>query len=119
MPGGRASFGFDVQRQNTGDAPDGALSYNNNPRGLTVQATQIRTFDIVDDTATLSGDCTKTYDGNTWIDCTFSVSVRDNDNPPQFVGGVESGRGWDSFTIQVSDEPTEGGTLLRGTIDNQ
>jgi hypothetical protein len=52
--------------------------------------------------ATFSGTCTK---NNT--PCTFTVTVQDNGEP---------GNNVDKFTIAVSGEPVEGGTITKGNI---
>ena len=59
-------------------------------------------FCVNGNTATFSGTCTK--NGNP---CTFTVTVQDNGEP---------GKNVDTFTISVSGEPTEGGTITNGNI---
>jgi hypothetical protein len=117
VPGGVARFGFEVERNTTGDAPSGDFKYRNHARQLTVRATQILAFDMQGNTATFSGNCNKRYDGGDWMPCTFSVNITDNDNPQPSDGHEETAGGVDTFTIQVSGEPLEGGTLIRGNVD--
>jgi hypothetical protein len=104
VPGGSAYFGFQVQRDTTGGDPSGDLRYYNGARSLYVQSTAIRHFNISGATVTFSGDCTK---GNN-VACTFSVTAQSN-----------GGAGKDTFSIAVSGEPVESGTLVRGGIQVQ
>jgi hypothetical protein len=117
VAGGLATFGFEVERERTGGPANGQLTYQNHPRKLTVHSRRIRTFDIVGSTATFSGDCRKKYDGGPWTACIFSVTATDNDTPRRWDSHEESGRNPDTFTIHVSGEPAEGGTVVRGHIE--
>jgi hypothetical protein len=105
VPGGVANFGFVAQIKATGETPSGSLEYYNHARALNVHSLSIQTLSVAGSTATFSGECRK----NGVTPCTFSVTVEDNGEP---------GRDVDRFTILVSDEPVEGGTLpiLRGNI---
>jgi hypothetical protein len=99
VPGGSSDFGFQVQRNTAGGAISGQLEYYNGPRDLYVEATAIKHFNISGKTITFSGDCTKNSAA-----CTFSVTAQDN-------GGTG-----DTFSISVSGEPVEGGTVSQGGV---
>jgi len=103
VPGGVANFGFVAQIKTTGDLPSGSLEYYNHARSLNVHALSIQTLAVAGTKATFLGECRK----NGVTPCTFSVTVEDN---------AEPGRNVDRFTIAVSDEPVEGGTIMRGNI---
>jgi len=94
---GVASFGFVVQ-----GGPSGQLEYQNHARSLNVHSVSITAFGISGNSATFSGSCTKNDAA-----CTFTVTVQDNGEP---------GKGLDNFTISVSGEPVEGGTITKGNV---
>jgi hypothetical protein len=96
-PSGFANFGFNAK-----SGPSGQLEYYNHPRALAVHSVSITSFCVNGNTATFSGTCTKNGTA-----CTFSVTVRDV---------AEPGKNADTFTISVSGEPTEGGTITAGNI---
>jgi len=96
-PAGVASFGFVVQ-----GGPSGHVEYQNHARGLNVHSISITSFAISGNSATFSGSCTKNN-----APCTFTASVQDN---------AEPGKRADRFTISVSGEPTEGGTITKGNV---
>ena len=96
-PAGVASFGFVVQ-----GGPTGHLEYQNHARRWNVHSVSITSFAISGNSATFSGSCTKND-----APCTFTAFVQD-------VG--EPGKGVDRFTISVSGEATEGGTITKGNV---
>ena len=109
VPGGTASFGFEVERKTAGGSIKGELQYRNRGRQMTVRATVIRQFNIVGNTATFSGDCTRKIDGGPWTACTFSVTAQDNADP---------GKNRDRFTITVNSDPPEGtAPIIAGDIE--
>jgi hypothetical protein len=109
VPGGTASFGFEVERKTAGGSIKGELHYRNRPRKMNVRATTIRQFNIVGNTATFSGDCVKKIDGGPWTSCTFNVTAQDNGDP---------GKNRDRFTIQVDSDPPEGtAPIIAGDIE--
>jgi hypothetical protein len=69
---------------------------------LNVHSVSITAFGISGNSATFSGSCTKNDAA-----CTFTVTVQDNGEP---------GKGVDKFTISVSGEPVEGGTITKGNV---
>jgi hypothetical protein len=97
VPGGLANFGFNAR---TG--PKGQLEYYNHARDLNVHSVSLTSYCQFANTATFSGTCTKNGAA-----CTFTVTVQDNGEP---------GKNVDTFTISVSGEPTEGGTITAGNI---
>ncbi|MFN2546089.1 MAG: Ig-like domain repeat protein [Myxococcales bacterium] len=99
VPGGTSNFGFDVARKVTGGAISGQLHYQNGARNLYVRGTSFSHFNASGNTATFSGNCTANDSP-----CTYSAVVTDN------------GGNGDTFSISVSGEPTEGGTLTQGRI---
>jgi hypothetical protein len=109
VPGGTASFGFEVERKTAGGSIKGELHYRNRPRQMIVRATLIRQFSIVGNTATFSGDCTRKFDGGAWTACTFTVTAQDNADP---------GKNRDRFTITVNNDPPEGtAPIIAGDIE--
>jgi hypothetical protein len=105
VPGGVANFGFIAQIKAAGEIPSGSLQYYNHARALNVHSLSIQTLSVAGTRATFTGECRK----NGVTPCTFSVTVEDV---------AEPGRDIDGFTIAVSDEPVEGGTIpiIRGNI---
>jgi VCBS repeat-containing protein len=101
VPGGAASFGFDARRDTTGGPVKGQLEYQNHARSLNVHSTSITALAISGNTARFAGTCTKNG-----VSCTFTVTVQDNGEPGSN----------DTFTIEVSGEPAEGGRIASGNI---
>jgi subtilisin-like proprotein convertase family protein len=101
VPGGTANFGFNAKRDTVGGPVSGQLEYYNHARSLNVHSVSMTSLSVVGTTATFGGTCTKNG-----ASCTFTVYVEDNGEP-----GTS-----DKFTINVSGEPSEGGTLARGNI---
>jgi len=100
VPGGFSNFGFNAENK-TG-APSGQLEYQNHARGLNVHSVSIMSVNVSGNNATFSGSCTKNG-----APCTFTVTVQDNGEP---------GNNVDKFSISVSGEPVEGGTITKGNI---
>jgi hypothetical protein len=101
VPGGTANFGFNAMRDTVGGPVSGQLEYYNHARGLNVHSVSMTSLSISATTASFGGSCTKNG-----APCTFTVNVEDNGEP-----GTT-----DKFTISVSGEPVEGGTIARGNI---
>ena len=100
VPGGFANFGFVAQ--NKADGPSGQLEYQNHARDLNVHSVSITSVNVSGNSAMFSGTCTKNG-----APCTFTVTAQDNGEPGDNV---------DKFTIAVSGEPVEGGTITKGNI---
>jgi len=83
------------------DGPSGQLEYQNHARNLNVHSVSIMSVNVAGNSATFSGTCTKNG-----APCTFTVTAQDNGEP-----GTS-----DQFTIAVSGEPVEGGTITKGNI---
>jgi hypothetical protein len=88
---GRASFGFVVQRKETGGLATGQLEYHNHVSRLNVHSLGMLTLLIVDNTATFSGTCRV----NDTTPCTFRVTVQDNGEPGS------QGPNKDKFAIEI------------------
>lgn len=101
VPGGTASFGFNVQRKTTGGPVTGQVQYENHATGVRLHSEEITSLVIAGNAATIDGTCTA--DGSP---CTFSVSVTDTGEP-----GAS-----DAFTMSVNGSPPEGGLLRSGNI---
>jgi hypothetical protein len=99
--GGTANFGFNAKRDTVSGPVSGQLEYYNHARSLNVHSVSMTSLSVVGTTATFGGSCTKNG-----APCTFTVYVEDNGEP-----GTN-----DKFTINVSGEPAEGGTIARGNI---
>jgi hypothetical protein len=83
VPGGAATFGFNVQRKEDGGPITGQYEYQNHATGENVHSVTIDTLVVSDtngdmklDTATFSGTCT-----NNKTPCTFEVTVEDKGEP--------------------------------------
>lgn len=101
VPGGKANFGFIVQREVGGGPVDGHISYDNHVSGAKVRSVGFTSLTITGNTATFGGTCT-----NNGVSCTFTVTVTDNGEPGDN----------DSLTISVLNGSPEGGTLRSGNI---
>lgn len=108
VPGGAATFGFNVQRKEETDPIKGQLEYQNHATGENVHSVTIDTLLILDsdsdgenDTAIFSGTCI-----NNKVPCTFEVRVEDNGEP-----GVN-----DTFQISGTVITPTAGTLGGGNI---
>ncbi|TMA71514.1 MAG: Ig-like domain repeat protein [Deltaproteobacteria bacterium] len=99
--GGRASFGFVVQRQTIGGLATGELEYHNHANRVNVHSLGMLTLLIVDNTATFTGSCRV----NNTTPCTFTVTVQDNGEPGS------RGPNKDKFSITVFATPAEMVTL--------
>jgi hypothetical protein len=97
--GGRASFGFVVQRKTTGGLATGQLEYHNHVTGMNVHSTGMLTLLIVENTATFTGTCRV----NTTTACTFSVTVQDNGEP----GSQGPNKDKVSITVMVATSPPQ------------
>src|SRR5437867_3074028 len=95
--GGRASFGFVVQRQTIGGLATGELEYHNHANRVNVHSLGMLTLLIVDNTATFTGTCRN----NNTTPCTFTVTVQDNSEPGS------RGPNKDKFSITVVATPAE------------
>ena len=103
VPGGIANFGFIVQARSTSGPIGGDLQYVNHASGAKVHSMMFDSFVITGNTATFGGTCT-----NNGVLCTFTVNVKDDDQPG----------GQDSFTVSINgDQPPEGGSLRDGDIE--
>ena len=100
LDGGSKQFGFEVERESVGAAPDGEFELNDDARSVEVRSVSIKHFNVSGRSATFSGECTKNG-----APCTFSVSVQDN-----------GGHGRDTVSIAVSGEPVVGGAVADGRI---
>jgi len=99
--GGKATFGFIVQEQASGQL-SGQVQYVNHASGAKVQSVTITSLTVSGNTATFSGTCS-----NNGAPCMFRVDVTDNGEPGKN----------DSFTITLTPPgSTEGGTLRSGNI---
>src|SRR5882724_2874558 len=101
VAGGRGTFAFIAQRQETTDPVKGQLQYVNHVSGAKVHSLAITSLVITSNMATLTGTCTVDT-----APCTFTVDVTDNGEP-----GTT-----DSFVISVVPGSTEGGTIRSGNI---
>jgi streptogramin lyase len=108
VPGGAATFGFNVQRKDASDPIKGQLQYHNHATGENVHSVTIDTLLILDtdsdgknDTAIFSGTCTINK-----VPCTFEVRVEDRGEP-----GVN-----DTFQISGTVITPTAGTLGGGNI---
>jgi len=90
--GGRASFGFVVQRKTLGGLATGQLEYHNHVSRMNVHSVGMLTLLIAGNTATFSGTCLV----NLTTPCTFSVTVQDNGDPGS------KGPNKDKFSITVA-----------------
>jgi hypothetical protein len=90
--GGRASFGFVVQRKTLGGLATGQLEYHNHVTRLNVHSVGMLTLLIAGNTATFTGTCVV----NLTTACTFSVTVQDNGEPGS------TGPNKDKFSITVT-----------------
>jgi hypothetical protein len=79
----------------------GQLEYQNHASNVNVHSVSITALSVTGNSATFSGTCTKND-----APCTFTVTIQDNGEP-----GTS-----DKFTIAVSGEPVEGGTITKGNI---
>src|SRR3989441_440123 len=90
--GGRASFGFVVQRKTLGGLATGQLEYHNHVTRMNVHSVGMLTLLIAGNMATFSGTCLV----NLTTPCTFSVTVQDNGEPGS------KGPNKDKFSITVA-----------------
>jgi Beta-propeller repeat len=95
--GGIGTFGFMIEQSTTG-VLSGRLQYINHASGARVVSDSYTSLMIVGNTATFNGTC--------GVSCSFTVNVIDNGEP-----GTT-----DTFSISVSNGPTEGGPLRSGNI---
>lgn len=102
VPVGTAEFSFFVSREVAGGAATGTLSYTR-PDGFSIASTEITTFSVAGNTATIGGKCR----WNTGELCTFTVIVRNNGTP---------GASLDEFFISIAPRPFVGGRLKSGEI---
>jgi len=102
VAGGKGTFGFIVQRKETGGSVKGQLQHVNHASGDKVQSVMFDALVITGNMATFGGACTI----NNVTPCTFRVDVTDNGEP-----GTT-----DSFVISVIPGSTEGGMLRSGNI---
>jgi len=103
--GGKANFGFVVDRKNTGDVPKGHLTYQNKLTGDNVKSVTITHFSIAGNTASFGGTCTNS--NLPLLPCTFEVTVQDNGTP---------GKDRDTFSISGLGFTANQGTLTGGNI---
>ena len=101
VPGDLGTFGFTVRLAAPGAPIQGDLQYVNHATKTKVHSVTFTSFSVADTTAMFGGTCI-----NNGVPCTFTVEVTDNGEP-----GVS-----DTFTINISGRPTEGGTLRSGNI---
>ena len=102
VAGGDGTFGFVVQRKETGGPVKGDLQYVNHASGDEVHSVAFDSLVITGNMATFGGTCTI----NKVTPCTFRSDVTDNGEP-----GTT-----DSFVISVTPGSTEGGMLRSGNI---
>jgi hypothetical protein len=110
VPGGEASFEFNVHQRAEDQPVAGELTYTSPTSGLRVRSVEIAALEVEGGEATFTGACT-----NNGVPCRFTVFVQDNGEP---------GRD-DVFTIEVTDTSRDGGvvheagTLRSGNIQVQ
>ncbi len=112
VPGGAATFGFNVERKYEGGPIKGELNYLDQTTGMHVKSKTITTFYFEGNRVHFGGDCTETTGKSKdkdETDCTFMVVAEDNGEP---------GKNNDTFRITVNPPAgySRGGKLRDGNI---
>jgi hypothetical protein len=102
VAGGKATFGLTAKTNSSG-SPSGNLTYQDHPQNRTVKSTAITFVTVTGNCAQIGG--TATVNGSGAFG--FQVRVCDNGEP---------GKDSDTFSINMSDGYTAGGTLQGGNI---
>jgi hypothetical protein len=102
VPNGKGTFGLTAKTDSSG-SPSGNLTYQDHPQNRTVKSTAITAVVVSGNCARILGTATVNGAGSFG----FDVFVCDNGEP---------GKNSDTFTIQMSDGYTAGGTLGGGNI---